>query len=102
MFRKKIKPDNIENWKCIYETSIESEAGLVEIFLQNRGIDCQILSKKDTAYNVTFGDLSALYIYVPEAQAGEAEKAIAEWKEGKIDNENNTEDGDFNGENPDT
>ncbi len=85
MFSDKIKPDNVDDWKCVYETSIESEAGLVSGFLQNRGITCEILSKKDSAYTVNFGDLSAIFVYVPTDQAGEAEKALDDWKKGTIE-----------------
>lgn len=84
MFNKKIKPDDFRDWKCVYETSVESEAGLVSAYLKDCGIDCEILSKKDTAYNVNFGDLSAMYLYVPIDQAKEAQNALQEWKEGKI------------------
>lgn len=88
MFNKKITPDEIENWKCIYETSIESEAQLVHGFLQDQGLTCEILSKKDTAYNVSFGDLSAIYLYVPLDQVDDAEKSLKEWQEGKVLNQN--------------
>ncbi len=99
MFNKKIEPDKVDDWKCVYETSVESEAGLVEAFLRDHDIDCQRLSKKDTAYNVNFGDLSALYIYVPSDQSDAAEKALNEWKEGKI---YKGDEEDTDGENPGT
>lgn len=84
MFNKKITPDTVDDWKCVYQTSIESEARLVKAFLQNENLICEILSKKDTAYNVTFGDLSALFVYVPTDQAKKAEKLIQKWKKGEI------------------
>ncbi len=87
MFNEKIKPDNVDNWKCVYETSIESEASLVKAFLKDQGLECEVLSKKDSAYTVNFGDLSALFVYVPADQAGKAVEALEEWKEGKIDYE---------------
>ncbi len=87
MFNEKIQPDNIENWKCVYETSIESEARLVQAFLKDQGLECEVLSKKDSAYTVNFGDLSALFVYVPAEQADDAYKALEEWKQGKIDYE---------------
>jgi len=87
MFSDKIKPDEVDNWKCVYETSIESEAGLVKAFLKDQGLECEVLSKKDSAYTVNFGDLSALFVYVPAEQADDALKALEEWKAGKIDYE---------------
>ncbi len=87
MFSEKIKPDNVDDWTCVYETSIESEARLVQAFLQDYGLTCEVLSKKDSAYTVNFGDLSALFVYVPTDQAADAKKALEEWKEGKIDYE---------------
>ncbi len=85
MFNDKLTPDKIDDWNCVYETSIESEAGLVKGFLSNRGIPCEILSKKDSAYTVNFGDLSAIFLYVPKEHAEDAEKALKEWKDGEID-----------------
>lgn len=94
MFHEKIQPDKIEDWKCVYETSIESEAGLVQAFLKDQGLMCEVLSKKDSAYTVNFGDLSALFVYVPADQVGKANKALEEWKQGKIDYEGKGEPGD--------
>lgn len=85
MFNEKIEPEKFENWKCIYETSLESEARLVQAYLQDQGHTCEVLSKKDSAYTVNFGDLSALFVYVPADQADEAEAALQEWKDGKTD-----------------
>ncbi len=87
MFSDKMKPDNVDDWTCVYETSIESEARLVQAFLLDQGLTCEVLSKKDSAYTVTFGDLSSLFVYVPEDQATDAKSALNEWKEGKIDYE---------------
>ncbi len=84
MFNKKIEPDKIEDWICVYETSVESEARLVQAFLRDQGITCEVLSKKDSAYNVNFGELSSLFLYVPKDQAKDAESSLAEWKKGNI------------------
>ncbi len=87
MLKNKINPDDFDDWKCIYETSIESEANLVHGFLQDQGLTCQVLSKKDSAYTVNFGDLSVIFVYVPERDVKKAEKALKEWKDGTIDYE---------------
>jgi len=87
MINKQIRPDEVDDWKCVYETSIESEAGLVQAYLLDQGLTCEILSKKDSAYTVNFGDLSAIFVYVPNDQSKKAEKALKEWKDGKIDYE---------------
>ena len=84
MFHKELGPDRIQDWTCVWQTGVESEAGLVQAFLQNRGFDSRILSKKDSAYTVNFGDLSAIFIYVPDAEAAEALQAIEEWEKGEI------------------
>lgn len=87
MLKDKIRPDEFDDWKCVYETSIESEANLVHEYLQDQGVSCQILSKKDSSFNVNFGDLSLIFVYVPENEVRKAEKALKEWKDGKIDYE---------------
>ncbi|MDI6401779.1 DUF2007 domain-containing protein [Balneolaceae bacterium ANBcel3] len=87
MFNKPFKPDQIEDWACIYQTGVESEAQLVKGFLSDREINCQILSKKDNPFSVNFGDLSEIFLYVPEAEKEKAEEALKEWKEGSLDSE---------------
>lgn len=85
MFNERMTPDKFDDWACVYETSLESEARLVQAYFKDQGLTCEVLSKKDSAYNVNFGDLSAIFIYVPNDQVSEAEKALKEWKDGKID-----------------
>ncbi len=96
MFRDKIRPEEFSDWKCIYETSIESEARLVQAFLQNSGLKCEVLSKKDSAFSSSFGHLSSLFVYVAAGQEEEAGRLLEEWKSGATDV------GDFNEEGADT
>ena len=71
------KPDNIQDWICVFETSIEFEAELVRSFLADADIPVQILSKKDTTYTTNIGNLSLIYVYVPQQHEQEAREAMA-------------------------
>lgn len=72
------KPSEIKNWVCILERSTEYEVELVRGYLSNRGIPCNILSKRDSAYNLNVGDFALVYLYVPKEYEQEARSALAE------------------------
>lgn len=76
------KPDTIEGWTCIYETSTEYESQLIKSYLNSRDIDCRILSKHDSAFDLNVGDMSVIFLYVPEEMKKQAEEAIEEWQNG--------------------
>lgn len=78
-------PDAIEGWICIYETSTEYEAQLIKNYLTDREIDCNILSKHDSAFDLNVGDLSVIFLYVPQEMEKKAKEAIDEWQEGRSD-----------------
>lgn len=79
------QPPRFDDWVCIYETSLEHDANMVKSFLSHRDITTQILSKKDSNFDVNFGDLSIIYIYVPMDEEDEARSAIQEWQDGTTD-----------------
>ena len=85
MFRKKLDPDNIKDWVCVYESGKEFEADMIRNFLADREIPAHILSKKDSAYQVNFSDLSLIYVYVPVEYEVEAKKALVELENAEIE-----------------
>lgn len=84
MFNEK-QPPQFEDWVCVYETGLEYDASMVKSFLSHRDITVQILSKKDSNFDVNFGDLSIIYVYVPQDEEEEARAAIKEWQDGLTD-----------------
>ena len=60
------KPQKIDGWVCVLERSTELEVHLEANFLKNEGIPVHIMSKRDTAYSLTIGEMSSVYLYVPE------------------------------------
>lgn len=76
------KPSNIDNWVCVFQSGTEYEAEMAKNYLTNLEIPANILSKRDSAYNLNVGDMALVYVYVPTAYAKEAKKAISEWKDG--------------------
>jgi len=74
------KPNNIEDWECIYETTTEYDAQLAKNYLENREIKVSILSKRDSSFDVNVGDLALIYVYVPKDSVKDAKDAIDEWK----------------------
>lgn len=77
-------PDTIEGWICIYETSTEYESQLIKNYLNSRDIECQILSKHDSAFDLNVGDMSVIFLYVPKEMEKEAREAIDEWQKGSV------------------
>jgi hypothetical protein len=83
------RPNEIENWECVFETTLEFEVEMAKNYLSNLRIPSNILSKRDTAYSLVVGDMAQMYLYVPREFAGKARAAL----EGLQDH-----DGDFSGE----
>jgi beta-galactosidase beta subunit len=74
------KPNNIEDWECVYETSKEYDAQLAKNYLESRDIEVSILSKRDSSFEVNVGDMALIYVYVPNDYVEDAKKAIEEWQ----------------------
>ncbi|MCH8495235.1 MAG: DUF2007 domain-containing protein [Balneolales bacterium] len=79
------EPNKIENWTCVYQTGTEYDAEMVKNYFADQEIDSQILSKRDRAYNMNIGQMSMVYVYVPNDQVKNAEKALDDWKNGIIE-----------------
>jgi Putative prokaryotic signal transducing protein len=76
----------IERWIDVYTTYDESEAAIIQGFLENEGIPCRIESSKVPQFPVSVGKIGEIKILVhPEdfAKAGKVmEAARAEGPEG--------------------
>lgn len=64
-----------ENWVVIFTTNQLYEAEMVRNYLNDRGIECVIMNKKDSAY--MFGDIE---VYVPTEEAFTAKQLILDFK----------------------
>lgn len=84
MFGNDPKPTEIKDWTCVFETNQEFEAEMMRSFLSDRGIEAELLSKKDSAYAVNHSQLSLLYVYVPNDKVEQAREAIREFEEGEL------------------
>lgn len=69
-------PNQIHGWICLLERNTELEAQMEANLLMDAGIPVQILSKRDSAYSLTIGEMSRVYLYVPEEQAEDAMKLL--------------------------
>tara|TARA_R110002124_G_scaffold287282_1_gene472230 strand:+ start:11136 stop:11402 length:267 start_codon:yes stop_codon:yes gene_type:complete len=72
------KPNNIENWVCVLERSTKLEIELAKSYLSSLQIPSNILSKQDSSYSLSVGDMSFAYLYVPIEFEQEARKALEE------------------------
>ncbi|MCG8373033.1 MAG: DUF2007 domain-containing protein [Balneolales bacterium] len=72
------KPNDIENWVCVYETGVEYEIEMVRNYFSNLKIPSNILSKRDTAYSLYIGDMALIYLYVPKEFEKKARLALQE------------------------
>lgn len=80
-----LKPSEISGWTCAYSTNTEIDASMVANYLEDCGIDTQILSKRDSAYKLTVGDMACVFVYVQEEKVKETEKALEDWKSGQVE-----------------
>lgn len=79
------EPNKIKNWVCILERGTEYEVELAKNYLSNLKIPSNILSKRDSAYSLNFGEMSMVYLYVPVEFEQKARKALAELDNGDDD-----------------
>ena len=79
------KPNEIENWACIMERGTEYEVEMAKDYLANLEIPSNILSKRDSSFNLNVGDMSMVYLYVPKEYEQRARKALAEWDDADVD-----------------
>jgi hypothetical protein len=70
------KPNDIENWACVLERSTNIEVEMARNYLSNLKIPSNILSKRDTAYSLTVGDMARVYLYVPTEFEKKARQAL--------------------------
>lgn len=66
------KPNAIQDWTCILESTQEFEVNLAHNFLTDQDVPSQILSKRDTAYSLVVGEMALMYLYVPNEYAEQA------------------------------
>ncbi len=81
------KPNEVENWVCVMETNLEFEGEMAKNYLANQKIPSNILSKRDSAHGLNVGEMSLIYLYVPEGFEKKARKALAEFREELDDDE---------------
>ena len=72
-------PNEIDNWECVMERGTEYEIEMAKDFLANLDIPSNILSKRDSSFNLNVSDMSHVYLYVPKEYETRARKALAEW-----------------------
>ncbi|MEO9884834.1 MAG: DUF2007 domain-containing protein [Balneola sp.] len=72
------KPNNIENWVCVLERSTKLEVELAKSYLSSLKIPSNILSKQDSSYSLSVGDMSFAYLYVPNEFEKQAREALEE------------------------
>ena len=81
------KPNDIDNWVCVLESSLEFEINLASNYLSNLKIPSNILSKRDTAYSLIVGDMALIYLYVPVEFEKKARMALNEFENSKLDDD---------------
>jgi hypothetical protein len=79
-------PRDIDNWVCIMERGTEYEIALAKNYLSNLKIPSNILSKRDSAYNLNIGEMSMVYLYVPREFEAKARKALSDLDDVDIEN----------------
>ena len=86
------KPNDIENWVCVLERSTKLEIEMAKSFLSSLEIPSNILSKQDSSYSLSVGDMSFAYLYVPNEFEAQARQALKELDEATEDTSEEGED----------
>lgn len=80
-FFSRSKPNEIENWVCVMERNLEFEVEMAKNYLANKRIPSNILNKRDSAHSLNIGEMSLIYLYVPQEFEKRARKALAEFQD---------------------
>lgn len=70
------EPNRIKNWVCVLEKGTEYEVELAKSYLASLKIPSNILSKRDSSYSLNIGEMSMVYLYVPEEFEKKARKVL--------------------------
>jgi hypothetical protein len=81
------KPNDIENWVCVLERSTKLEVEMAKSYLSSLKIPSNILSKQDSSYSLSVGDMSFAYLYVPDEFEKQARQALEELDNAEEDGE---------------
>lgn len=71
-------PNKFEDWVCVLERGTEYEIQMAQNYLSNLDIPSNVLSKRDSSYNLNIGEMSMVYLYVPKDFEEEAREVLAE------------------------
>lgn len=82
-----ISPNDIENWVCVMEGGNEYDIGLAKTYLSSLKIPSNILSKRDSAYSLTVGEMALVYLYVPEEFETKARTVLERLEEEGFDSD---------------
>ncbi|SHE97918.1 Putative signal transducing protein [Fodinibius roseus] len=72
------KPNEIEDWVCVFERGTEYEVESAKNYLSSMEIPSQILSKRDSAFSLNVGETALVYLYVPKDFEQQAREALEE------------------------
>jgi hypothetical protein len=64
---------NQSNWARVYSTPEDYKAEIIKSILEDEGIHCVVVDKKDTAYGGTFGEIE---VYVQRESVIKAKHLI--------------------------
>ncbi|MFP8489350.1 hypothetical protein ACKGJO_09615 [Gracilimonas sp. Q87] len=84
-FSESPKPNDIDNWVCVMEASTDLEVEMAKNYLSNLKIPSNILSKRDSAYSLTVGEMALVYLYVPLEYKDKAVKALKDLEKESAD-----------------
>lgn len=88
-------PSEIKNWVCVMERGTEYEIQLARGYLSNLEIPSNILSKRDSAYSLTVGEMALVYLYVPKEFEKRARRALEEFNDTESDTNEDWDDGEL-------
>lgn len=74
-------PEEIEGWKVVLNTESEIEAQLIKAYLNDTGIEVQILSQRDHIIPANAFDAPLVHVLVEPEQYEKAVELVREYRE---------------------
>ncbi len=79
-----------ENWEKIHTTFTDVEAHLITGILTGEGIECRVRSGRVPQLPVSYGVLGSTEVYVPKADASEAQRILMVYRNSRDEEEGET------------
>ena len=65
-----------KTWRTVYVTGVDYEANLTASRLRSEGIEAVVMTKRDSAFSLSVGDLAKIFVLVPPHEEVRAKQIL--------------------------